>query len=481
VVPFVTADRSQSYDLSFQREEFDLQRRWGAAMGAKQDAAANGSSRSPRPRLGLYDYIYGYGFLVPRVPLHAFAEHIRHAHSVGFTDYYGESSRNWGLDGPMPWVIAQLLQNPGADTDRLLEEYYTQYFQTAREPMRQFFALCEKQWMQQSGPPYWLKHYRNDSQAGLFPLPVRRELRALLDKAASDAVTPVVRQRVAYVSDAFGVTERFCSFQEARAELSVALARGTCVGPAGRKLLETYLAARREFLDYTKALTAREPLAFFPISYDDWLRHDPEFMALRSVGESNHKGVNLSVFTETREVLPNPTMAGTLVAAPRAAGLAFGVDLPAPWQSRIEPTQKGRAMLQAETPSTAGKAKNPIAPRRVLRSVAAENSTVYQWLPATGGQLYIAHAQAKGLVSPSDTVLLTLGFLDRNQRPVGENRAYRVPDGDWADWISLEQGAIAPETAAWVGFSLRIQHQFGDDWIELTGFSLIEASRPVAQ
>ncbi|MES2697029.1 MAG: DUF4838 domain-containing protein, partial [Verrucomicrobiota bacterium] len=108
VVPYVTADRSQGYDRAFWSEEMTQQTEWGRLAGRPADAI---STR----RLGLYDYIYGSGFLIPRIHPRLLAESLRHARRAGFTDYYAEVNPNWGLDGPMPWLTTQLLRDPEQD------------------------------------------------------------------------------------------------------------------------------------------------------------------------------------------------------------------------------------------------------------------------------------------------------------------------------------------------------------------------------
>jgi|GEM_PF-2642013 len=172
---------------------------------------------SSQPRVGIYDYIYGTGFLIPRIHTQALAEHLKHARRAGFTDYFAEMSPNWGLDGPQPWLVSQLLMDPELSVDALLREYYTRYFRTAARPMRQFFERCEAVWNQQPGRPYWLKHFRNDSQAALFPAKEIARLRGYLERAVALAGDDLVlADRVRLVSDAFGVTERFSRFYTAR-------------------------------------------------------------------------------------------------------------------------------------------------------------------------------------------------------------------------------------------------------------------------
>jgi hypothetical protein len=205
IVPFLTADRSQGYDRHWWQEETRLQLAW-AAKGTR--------------RLGLYDYLDGAGFLIPRLHTRLIAEYLPRARRLGFTDYFGESSPNWGLDGPQQWLVAQLIARPSASAPSLLDEYYRRFFGEAAAPMRQFFGRCEDLWMAQPPPADWLKHYRSETQAGLFPSSECARLRALLEQARAFCQSENVRQRVEFVSAAFGVTERFVAFCEAKAEVS---------------------------------------------------------------------------------------------------------------------------------------------------------------------------------------------------------------------------------------------------------------------
>jgi hypothetical protein len=117
-------------------------------------------------------------------------------------------------------LVAQLIARPGASAPNLLDEYYARFFGEAAAPMRQFFERCEDLWMAQPPPADWLKHFRSETQAGLFPSSECAKLRALLEQARALAKSEKVRQRVEFVSAAFGATERFVAFCEAKAEVS---------------------------------------------------------------------------------------------------------------------------------------------------------------------------------------------------------------------------------------------------------------------
>lgn len=490
VIPFLTSDRTQGYDPAFRAQEFRLQEAWARAMGVRRPDAPN-SAATPhglRPRLGMYDYLDGYGFLVPRVPIHALAEQIRHAYDVGFTDYYGESSRNWGLDGPMPWVIARLLRDPHENVDRLLDFYYRTYFGSAAEPMRRYFDGCERQWMAQSGPSYWLKHYRNESQAILFPSAVCRELRSYLDDASARANSDLVRRRVAFVADSFGVTERFVALQERRAELTTTLLRSEAPPSRLASLLERYAAARSEFIRDTVRTTARWPLAFSPIGFEDFVGDDPGFaaaMRLASDGvrippyaDPSSAGVRDGLASAAAlkaggmsEILVDGAMRGPLQPGLRIAGLMYAPDLPAPWRARNQPTRTSQMILRRE--SQPGENAANSAP--VLRFSGAEGATVYQWVRAKPGALYLASVEMRGLVSSGDAVTLAVGWLDEKERRIGKVVSMRLPDGSWPEWVDLCQGARAPTDAAWVGITMTVMHQVGADWAEGRRFSLREA------
>jgi hypothetical protein len=462
VIPFLTADRSQGYDRSFWAEEMDLQRRWGLAAGTpRPDGKPNLGGNAAGRRLGLYDYLYGGSFLIPRQHTRYLAEHLQHAWRAGFTDYYAEAYPNWGLDGPMPWLAAQLLQNPEQAPEALLQEFYGRYFQGAAVSMRRFFERCEELWTQQPGPSYWLKHYRNESQAVVFPSTVLPELRAGLDDAARQANSPLIRARVDLVRDAFGVTERFVRFKESKDALlrsalpAAVLPAREIAADIRRALVEQlneYRLRRADFIRYTHDLQRREPLALHSITWVDYLRNDPEPLARSLL--SPEKLASIS-----RERLVDPGMSGGLQPKRVIAGLTYGVALPSPWVGRVEPGQHHRAELVGA----------PLA--RVLRIEGSRDTQVQQWAARGDSDLGVAEVSVRGRVSPGTAVLLAIALLDKDQRHLAV-RSVRLPDGDWPNEVRLRQLIDIPPRAAWVGMSIRVQNQVAGDWIEARGFSL---------
>jgi hypothetical protein len=480
VLPFLAEDRAQGYDAAFRQEEFRLQDRWGQA--------------GPR-RLGLYDYLYGSGFLIPRIQTRLVAENIRHARRAGFTDYYAEANPNWGLDGPMPWLVAQLLEDPERSAEKLLDEYYLRFFGRAADPMRRFFERCEEQWMRQPGPPYWLKHYRNESQADLFPSAVCRELRGLLNEAAQAADSPEVKARVAFVSDTFGLTERFVAFCETRTALARRQLRGGLAGEAAALEIRQYVEARSALISIAVRLRWTQPLAIYPASLDDFLRDDPVFGATEDALETTRRlsPAQLNSLVEAlardespqvqaalqawrersagvaRERAEDGSLEGPVVPGRRIAGLAYGLDLPAAWSSKNEPVQDQEALLLPGAAHGGGVG---------LHLAGSADTALFQWTEALPGRLYDATVYVRGRVSSGTIVALTLGWLDAGQRPVGNVLLARLPEGDWSGWVRLRQGGVAPAGARWVGIGVRVQHQVAGDWVDVDDFSLREIAAP---
>ncbi len=466
VVPFLTADRAQGYDAKFSDEEFQLQARW-ASSGVK--------------RLGMYDYLFGNGFLIPRIHTRLLAENLQHARRVGFTDYYAEVNPNWGLDGPMPWLAAQLLRDPDQSRERLLDEYYRRYFKETAGPMRRFFEACEARWMGQPGPSYWLKHFRNDSQAAIFPTEVCRELRLTLGEAARLAATDLVRERVRGVSAAFGVTERFVAFEEARAQVSRQILSGADEWRPLASGLQAYLFARREFIRSGEALKREQPLALAPFGWDDYLKNDPVPAALLAIrqragskGEGAEAEAEIATWRDTivmalwpatqafkaeKVIERNGWLAGPLQPARKIAGLDYGVSLPPEWTSKVEPAQFFRAdLLEA-------------GPGRALRIVGSKDTMIFQWDAMSAPGLHRGSIVLTGRVAPGAIVSVMLGWLDQRERNVGF-KSFRLPDGDWSSPVTLEIAGLAPANAVWVGVGLRIQNQVGGDWVEVKDFRL---------
>jgi hypothetical protein len=441
VLPFLTADRAQGYDRTFRREEDALQKRWAAA--------------GPE-RLGIYDYLYGYGFLVPRIHTALLARHLREARRAGFTDYYAEAYPHWGLDGPQPWLVARLLEDPEQDHRRLLREYYRRYFRAAAGPMRRFFELCEERWMTQEGPSYWLKHYRSDTQAALYPPETRASLRALLDEAGRRAEgDETVAARVALVSAAFGVSERFVEMVERREALGRAVLGGAA-REAVAALREADAAARAAFVAELETVKAGWPLGLGRVHLADVLRNDWRPTADWWLAGGVREGA--------RELMPDGAWRGAARPELRIGDLLFSAALPAAWESRVEPWRGIRAELVDRADG-----------RRVLRLENNKHSEFRTavFLPDGEGE-WVASMQVRGQCGPLARLFLRTAWMSADKRVLGEERAVALPAGDWRNGVRLPLPlGPRPEGAAAVIYIFTVLDQQAGDWLEVERVSVM--------
>ncbi len=198
VIPYLTADRTQWVDERFRAEDQDLMERW---MDAGPEI------------VGIYDYYYGGSFVIPRVFNAVMAKSIRHAHKTGIRGFYAELYPRWSLDGPKPWLAAQLLWDPEADPTELLDDYYKGFFGPAAAPMQEFFELAERRWTSQRGRPYWLRYYFQVAQLELYPPDVCEEARKILDAAVEAAGDrEPYCSRVGLFTEGFRLTELYSRY-----------------------------------------------------------------------------------------------------------------------------------------------------------------------------------------------------------------------------------------------------------------------------
>lgn len=463
IVPFLTADRSGWFDPNFAADDRALIARWG---------------RSGVRFFALYDYLYGSPFVVPRPTVWAVTEPIPYGYAQGARGYFAEMTPNWALDGPKPWIAAQLLWNPGLDSGKLLDEYYTRFWRETAVPMRAFYELCDRQWWKQSKPAVWDKYYRDEDQRHLFPPAIRVQLRALLHEARRLARTKRVCERVDLVSEAFNVADLFCAHGEANERLA-RLAFAADTSPADLIVAwREYTAAREALLSAFTSLKRDRPLAMQTPNLNDYLRNDPRQRVARTLAK---RGLLAAIPAAELESLflgraptsQHLTASGReLVVDSEFRTLALKSRPPffltdwvesGPWGGKSEPREHRRIELLP----------NPDGSRR-LRYSGCNQETLWQWVEAKPGSLYRATVRARGHISSGNMVYLLVSMLDRNNKHVDPGHTDRLPAGEWPEWVPLEIVIRAPADAHLISVNLRTLYQVPGDWMEWELLSLRE-------
>ncbi|HVS54485.1 MAG TPA: DUF4838 domain-containing protein [Opitutaceae bacterium] len=470
VVPYLTADRTQWFDPDFAAEDRALIAQW---------------CRSGAGLVGIYDYLYGAPLLLPRPALDAVGESIPFEYRAGVRTYYAEMSPNWALDGPKPWLAAQLLWAPEQDPAALLDTYYREFWGEAAVPMREFFARGERAWRGQPRPAYWIKYYQDEHQAALFPPAVRAELRARLAAAQRLARTEAVRARVAFVAAGFSASDAFGDFCAARDRLSAFAHDGAKVDGLGRAWLDAD-AARRTFLVRHAEVRAGQPLALAPQSIDIYVRNDP---AGRAAHELARSAEGRRFLTE-RAFLPWMDCGATADDLVRLAADGRELLADAPWSALAIRPVGGAADFEWTTPGSPWRGNGePFETRRIVRTdVAGADSglrfsgcrqeSLGRWIAATPGALYEARVRVRAKVSPGNATFLILSFLDENQRHIGLGHVDRLPAAAATQELELDAIARAPREARYVGLGVRVTNQVNDDFAEFAGASLRSIPAP---
>jgi hypothetical protein len=187
-------------------------------------------------RFGIYEWYHGSTHNVPPLYMGVMAEALRFAAKNGADGLYAEMYPNWGMQGPANYVLMRLAWDVDQDTEALVGRFCEDLFGPAAGPMREYFRLCEERWGR-SGASRWA----SPDQYTAYPAEVRRELRALLDRAAALAgADAVLRERVEFFSKSFGFSERMAAAYDAGTAAEAAIQKGdiaaalAALAPLGR-------------------------------------------------------------------------------------------------------------------------------------------------------------------------------------------------------------------------------------------------------
>ncbi|MEM0967009.1 MAG: DUF4838 domain-containing protein [Verrucomicrobiota bacterium] len=204
ILPYLTADRSQGYDVDFTEEDRELVREWVSAG----------------PRLvGIYDYLHSAPNPFPRRANLIVGQRIRDAYETGVRAYFGEVNAIWPFHGDVPWSVARMLWDPTLDPGELEEEFLVKFFGPAAQKMGEFYDRARWIWMSQGGSAVWIKFYKDEGGIALFDEDDISAMTEMLDQALVDSGEGVYKTRVDAVRTTWELTLAFFRMQKAREEL----------------------------------------------------------------------------------------------------------------------------------------------------------------------------------------------------------------------------------------------------------------------
>lgn len=147
-IPFICIDRMRWYDPAMEEKDRKRTEDWEARAA----------------RLGWYDYIYGDNFyLIPRFYTPLMVRYLRYAAQHNVCGYYAEVNNSaLPTEGPKTWLILQLLWNPEANADALLDEWYDLAVGKEAAPhLRNYFDHWEEFWREKVTKSEWFDRYKD--------------------------------------------------------------------------------------------------------------------------------------------------------------------------------------------------------------------------------------------------------------------------------------------------------------------------------
>lgn len=166
-------------------------------------------------QIGLYDYMYGFVYHVPRPFPHLMAETIKYARDHHVISWFIENQHHAG-EGPKVWLLAKLLWNPDQDIDALLIEWYERAVgPEAADDLAAFYELWEHFWTVRMVETPWFQHAKH---ATYLPFSEQSYLKwvteedihesiRLLDLVVAKAETEQQKRRAGLIREAFDYYE----------------------------------------------------------------------------------------------------------------------------------------------------------------------------------------------------------------------------------------------------------------------------------
>ncbi len=154
------------------------------------------------PNVLIYSYVSkSMWWQLPRPVLKNFAADIRHFHQLGINRYFCQSTlSDWALDGPLYYVIAQLLWDPSGDPDAIAAQWMDGMFGPAAQQMSAFYDAVDAS-IRKTGKPYSDNPPRD--VPGLYDHELLDEALAAIGRAEQIPTDEPVRYRIAEVAKTF--------------------------------------------------------------------------------------------------------------------------------------------------------------------------------------------------------------------------------------------------------------------------------------
>ncbi|MBR4598092.1 MAG: DUF4838 domain-containing protein [Opitutales bacterium] len=243
LAPFICLDNGNSYDENFRKDREKI---------LKAYAEDGGEFR------GLYSYIYGAPYFVPRPIEEWEIEHIRLAAQLGYKAYFAEIHPIWAYDSFKLWAIQKTLRGANESFSELKTHFFANYYGAAAKDAMEFFDTAKSAWQNRADKPKWLGLYMRDTCAELFPETLLQKMEDSLKKAEAAAKTPHEKEKVAALRFEFEKTKAFCADYFAKKELFLILDKKR--KPAAEEIFSAIKKSQGASANFEKTAAQNSPL-----------------------------------------------------------------------------------------------------------------------------------------------------------------------------------------------------------------------------
>jgi hypothetical protein len=452
IVPYLTYDRSQWHDPDGKADDLQTISAW---------------NQTEAPFLATWDYLFGYGFLIPRSLSTVVAESIPELHQRGVRAYFSQVCPVWPYDGHTNWLTAELLWNPNQDADALLNEYFDEFYGPAAPQIRSFMDSAEHLWMNQEGAAWWLRFWKDPWQAALWSRETLAAQSRLL-VTARDALRavpntpPRFAQRLHELEMAFSLTRAFLQYQWAAWEFQLTEFDSLTSEEIAKtaKQAESLLQKRRHLIDTRDAVITDVPGTSFMSDLSWVFRYDAmggslAALALRAKELKTDALQVHALLSDWAKLAGTPHRDWTITRAkPALHDRTFAKFA----DNRIW----YREFLDAEGLLIQ---KDPLLPD-TIQVMNARRGHIYQLFKALPDGLYSGSIDISSTQTPAGDISLILDFYDKDMRLLGTSIRARIapPNGD-SSFRELRTIGQAPPNTAYGRLKIR--------------FYELEPSRPV--
>ncbi len=175
---------------------------------AENDKLIQGWADAGAKSLGIYQYLYGGRYLVPRHYPRLLGNKWKESYKKhGLIGAWTETfTVCWLYDGPRQYVLNSLAWNMDADIEALLNDYFTRFYAEAAAPMRRFFDRIEEIHGRKKDPFHFISDGNRPQQLDEYEAADLAFLDGCVAEAGRLAKDEMVRKRVQVFAKIWGLS-----------------------------------------------------------------------------------------------------------------------------------------------------------------------------------------------------------------------------------------------------------------------------------